>query len=133
MAESLHSSLQGADQASNLPPKEEMITTIQPVLMLTGRDNYEEWSYVVHSRLDLHGLVDLISDLPRPLTNDPRYYQWHTASKAVQNWLITVINPDILRSLRVHGSSTRYGDECWRAISQIVNGQGLTENRRIWL
>ena len=32
-------------------------------LRCTGRDNYEEWSYIVHSRLDLHGLVDLISDL----------------------------------------------------------------------
>ena len=54
MADNTHSSLPGADQATNLPPKEEMITTIQPVLMLIGRDNYEEWTYVARcSRLDL--------------------------------------------------------------------------------
>lgn len=59
--------------------------------------------------------------------------QWRMASRAVQNWLITIIDPNILRSLRVHGSSTRYGDECWRAVNQIVNGHGLTESRRVWL
>lgn len=48
------------NQSKNLPPKEEVITTIHPVMVLTGRDNFEEWSYVVHSRLDLHGVVDLI-------------------------------------------------------------------------
>lgn len=120
-------------QATNLPPKEEMITTLQPVMTLTGRANYEEWAYVVHSRLDLHGLDDIVSDLPRPPPADPKYNQWRMASKAVQNWLITIIDPNILRSLRVHGSSTRFGDECWRAINQIVNGQGLTESRRVWL
>ena len=121
------------NQSTNLPPKEEIITTIHPVMVLTGRDNFEEWSYVVHSRLDLHGFADLISDLPRPQPNDPSYRLWQTASKAVQNWLITIINPAILRSLRVHATSTRYADECWTAISHIVNGQGITQTRRIWL
>lgn len=60
------------NQATNLPPKEDIITNIQPVMILTGQENYEEWAYVARSRLNLYGFLDLISnEIPRPTRTDP--------------------------------------------------------------
>lgn len=79
-----HPGFQIIDQATNLPPKEKIITNIQPIMTLTGRDNYEEWVYVAQSRLNLYRFIDLIpSEIPRPHRTDPQYQLWYTASIAV--------------------------------------------------
>ena len=102
------------NQADNLPAT----LVIDPVPILKGKDNFDDWTMYIKLALEWKGVVNLINSLTQqPGENDPRYTKWLQYSQDVHYWLLMHITAEIAQNIHKSSMPWLLVDEAYKAIT----------------